>query len=59
MILQICLMLDIHADLWAIVMFVLDHCNKLSVVIKQDTWIFKFPSAYESYVYSTLGSIDV
>ena len=51
------MLLDIQADLGDTVMFVLDHCNKMSVMIKQDTWIFKFPSAYESYVYSILWSI--
>ena len=36
---------------------VLDHRNKANVEIKQVIWIFWFPSAYKSYVYTTLWPV--
>ena len=31
-----------------------DHCNKANVAIKSLIWIFWFPSAYKSYIYTLL-----
>ena len=35
-----------------------DHCSKAVISVKQVTWIFWFPSAYESYIYTKLCSVS-
>ena len=35
-----------------------DHCNKAIISVKQVTWIFWFPSTYESYIYTVLWSVS-
>lgn len=37
--------------------FCLDHRNEVNITIRQVTQYFWLPSAYESYVYTTLSSI--
>ena len=38
----------IQTDLGDIVDLAPDHCNKVSIIIKQVTWTFWFPSAYDT-----------
>ena len=38
----------IQTDLGDAVDLVPDHCNKVSIIIKQVTWTFWFPSAYDT-----------
>ena len=37
--------------------YVPDHCNKAIISVKQVTWVFWFPSAYENYIYTKLCSV--
>ena len=39
----------IQTDLGDIVDLAPDHCNKVSIIIKQVTWTFWFPSAYDKH----------
>lgn len=48
---------QIQAYLGDSVGLVPDHHNKANVAMKRVRWIFCFPSAYTSYVYTTLLSI--
>ena len=44
----------IQAYLGDIAGVVPDHHNKVNVAIKSVTYIFQFPRAYKSYIYTTL-----
>lgn len=48
----------VHADLGDTAGSVPTHHNKANTAIKKVTRIFWFPTAYESYVYSILQTID-
>ena len=49
--------LYLQAHLQDIVDLGIDHCNKVNITVKQVTQTFWFPSAWKSYVYTTLQSI--
>ena len=48
----------VKADLRDIAGLVLGHCNKVNIAIKQVTQNFWFSSAYKSYVYTILQSVN-